>query len=209
MEDPGTTPPLIYFLETSHSGHCEYYASAMAILLREVGVPTRNVTGFSGAHYNSYGGYWAVRSGDAHAWVEAYVDDAWVTFDATPASNDALSSLGALLAELRALSSAVRARWEEWIIGYDLRSQRDLARSLGSWLGGGSSSSGDRTLTPTSDTELSPWRTIAIVLVLMAIALLSIADIACCCEVARRLRSDPSMRACARSSRSIASWRSR
>lgn len=173
MEDPGSTPPLVYFLDTSHSGHCEYYASAMAILLREVGVPTRNVTGFARAHYNAYGRYWAVRSGDAHAWVEVYLpDEGWVTFDPTPPSEETLGGLDAFVLEVRALSDALRARWQEWIVGYDLRSQRDLARTLGRWLGGGSSGAAtERGLTPEPERP-SPWRTVGIVLGLIALGVL-------------------------------------
>jgi transglutaminase-like putative cysteine protease len=171
MQDSGSTPPLLYFLETSHSGHCEYYASAMAILLREIGVPARSVTGFSGAHYNTYGGYWAVRSGDAHAWVEVYLDDeGWVAFDPTPASEAAPSAADSLLAEMRAISDAARARWQEWIIGYDLRSQRDLARTIGGWLGGGSGG-GSLGVTRDPAEHASPWRTAAIVLGLVAVAI--------------------------------------
>ena len=171
MADPGTTPPLDYFLETSHSGHCEYYASAMAILLREVGVPTRNVTGFSGAHYNAYGRYWSVLSGDAHAWVEVYLPrEGWVTFDPTPPGDDAMGPASSLLAEMRALTDAMRARWQEWIIGYDLRSQRDLARSLGAWLGGSDRSTGTRTSEGRRE-QPSPWRVIGIVIALIAAAI--------------------------------------
>ncbi len=171
MEDPGEQPPLVYFLGTSHSGHCEYYASAMAILLREVGVPTRNVTGFAGAHYNTYGGYWAVHQGDAHAWVEAYFPgEGWVTFDPTPRADLAPSAADSALAEVRALVDAARARWQEWIVGYDLRSQRDLARTLGRWLGGGSSGSSASTIITGDDEQPAPWRTAAIVVVLLLVA---------------------------------------
>ncbi len=173
MEDPGEAAPLEHFLEVSRSGHCEYYASAMAILLRELGVPTRNVTGFSGAHYNAYGRYWAVRSGDAHAWVEVYLgDEGWVSFDPTPPSTAEPNAADALLAELRAISDAMRARWQEWIVGYDLRSQRELARTLGRWLGGGGSPGVARTsAAATDDQRLSPWRTAAILLGLVALAI--------------------------------------
>ena len=174
MDDPGSEPPLEHFLETSHSGHCEYYASAMAILLRTLGVPTRNVTGFSGAHYNSYGRYWSVRSGDAHAWVETYLqDEGWVTFDPTPPSDETFGATDSLLAELRALTDAMRSRWQEWIIGYDLRSQRELARTLGRWLGGGASETGAHRTSEDAASRPSPWRTIGIVLALMFLAVLA------------------------------------
>jgi hypothetical protein len=145
----------------------------MAILLREVGVPTRNVTGFSAAHFNSYGRYWAVRSGDAHAWVEAYLPgEGWTTFDPTPPSDATPNAADALFAEMRALSDALRARWEEWIIGYDLRSQRNLARSLGQWLGGGSST-GTRGVDGAPERPWSPWRAAGVVLLLIALGILA------------------------------------
>lgn len=173
MEDPGLEAPLVYFLTTSHSGHCEYYASAMAILLREVGVPTRNVTGFARAHFNSYGRYWTVRSGDAHAWVEAYLPgEGWTTFDPTPPSDATPNAADALFGELRAVSDALRARWEEWIVGYDLRAQRDIARSLGRWLGGGGGSS-TRGIDRDVGRSWSPWRAGGIVVCLIILAILA------------------------------------
>jgi transglutaminase-like putative cysteine protease len=164
MEDPGELPPLVYFLDTSHTGHCEYYASAMAILLREVGVPTRNVTGFSSAHHNPYGGYWAVRSGDAHAWIEAHLDgEGWVTFDPTPPIALDRGAMNGLLDQVRAIGDALRARWQEWIVGYDLRSQRDIARGIARWLSG----TGDASVRPTAredaeERRSAPWRILAI-----------------------------------------------
>jgi len=66
--------PLDHFLFESHAAHCEFYSTAMAVLLRSVGVPTRNVTGFVGGTYNRFGRFYAVRQGDAHSWVEVYLD---------------------------------------------------------------------------------------------------------------------------------------
>ncbi len=171
MQDPGDRPPLVAFLEVTRRGHCEYFASAMAILLREVGVPSRNVTGFSGATYNSYGGYWVVRSGDAHAWIEAYLDgEGWVTFDPTPASDVAFED--GIGRELSAIMDALRTRWETWIVGYDLRSQRTLARSLADLFGGGERNRERRLLA--DDTHAgsgSPWRGIATVLGLIVLVI--------------------------------------
>lgn len=172
MPDPGGELPLVAFLEHGHVGHCEYYASAMAVLLREVGVPSRNVTGFATAHYNPYGHFWAVRSGDAHAWVEAFLPgEGWVTFDPTPTAVSEPSASERLLAELHALSDAVRARWEEWIIGYDLRAQRDLGRRLASWVSGLGSSSepaGPGVAEPAPTERPSPWRIVLVVVGVIA-----------------------------------------
>src|SRR6185369_9910820 len=77
--------PLDHFLFESKRGHCEFYSTAMAIMLRTLEVPTRNVTGFVGGSYNRFGKFYAVRQGDAHSWVEAWIDEyGWLTFDPTP-----------------------------------------------------------------------------------------------------------------------------
>lgn len=76
--------PVSYFLFKRKEGHCEYFASAMVVLLRALHVPARLATGYYAAHYNPITGYYEVRELDAHAWVEAYVNDAWITFDPTP-----------------------------------------------------------------------------------------------------------------------------
>ncbi len=73
-----------YFLFKRKEGHCEYFASSMVVLLRALHVPARLVTGYYAAHYNPITGYYEVRELDAHAWVEAYVNYAWITFDPTP-----------------------------------------------------------------------------------------------------------------------------
>jgi hypothetical protein len=85
-----TTPrgadPVLAFLER-RSGHCEYFASALALLARGAGIPARVVAGYRVAELNPIGGYHVVRERDAHAWVEAYVEGrGWLTLDATPSS---------------------------------------------------------------------------------------------------------------------------
>lgn len=79
--------PVLDFLDTHPRGHCEYFASALALLGRAAGVPTRVVGGYRVAERNPLGDYYVVREKNAHAWVEAW-DPArgWVTLDATPAS---------------------------------------------------------------------------------------------------------------------------
>src|SRR5262249_37169661 len=87
METDNRREPLDYFLFDRREGQCEYFSSAMAVLLRAVGVPTRNVNGFLGGEWNEYGKYIAVRSGDAHSWVEVYLEGVgWTTWDPTPSA---------------------------------------------------------------------------------------------------------------------------
>jgi len=84
--------PVIEFLFSSSEGHCEYFASAHALLARTLGIPARVVVGYRAVERNPVTGHLVVRERDAHAWVEAW-DGRWVTFDPTPAGD------GALLAE--------------------------------------------------------------------------------------------------------------
>ena len=77
--------PVLQFLLKDPQGHCEYFASAMALLARASGVPARIVTGYRPSERNPFGGYWVVRESHAHAWVEAHLPErGWVGFDPSP-----------------------------------------------------------------------------------------------------------------------------
>jgi len=133
LESPSgaASNPLDHFLFESRRGHCEFYSTAMAILLRTLGVPSRNVAGFIGGTYNRFGDFYAVRQGDAHSWVEVYVDGSgWRRFDPTPPSDAApQSEISGALAFLRDLVEAAAQRWSRHVIGYDLPQQMQLLRS--------------------------------------------------------------------------------
>ncbi|MBI4705387.1 MAG: transglutaminase domain-containing protein [Deltaproteobacteria bacterium] len=81
---PKHREPVEDFLLQEKTGHCEYFASAMALLARALGIPARVVAGYRVTEHNALGGYFIVRERDAHAWVEAWVDGAWQSFDPTP-----------------------------------------------------------------------------------------------------------------------------
>jgi len=72
------------FLERSKSGHCEYFATATALLLRAAGVPTRYATGFAMLEYSDLEEAYVVRARHAHAWTRAWVDGQWIEIDTTP-----------------------------------------------------------------------------------------------------------------------------
>ncbi|MEW6282759.1 MAG: transglutaminase domain-containing protein, partial [Candidatus Eremiobacterota bacterium] len=80
------TSTLEQFLEKRPPAHCEFFATAMATMLRTQGVPTRYVVGFvvDPTDRNPIGGYFMVRGRHAHAWVEVYLNGRWETFDPTP-----------------------------------------------------------------------------------------------------------------------------
>jgi protein-glutamine gamma-glutamyltransferase len=124
--------PLDHFLFESKRGHCEFYSTAMAIMLRTLDVPTRNVTGFVGGTYNRFGRFYAVRQGDAHSWVEVFLDgEGWVTFDPTPPADAApKSELVGVWAYLRDFVEATSQRWDRHVVGYDLNQQVSLFQAL-------------------------------------------------------------------------------
>jgi len=78
--------PLEDFLFVTRRGHCEFFASAMAMMLREIGIPSRVVHGYLSHSFNPLTGFYEVRTFDGHAWVEAYIDGVgWMTFEPTAA----------------------------------------------------------------------------------------------------------------------------
>jgi hypothetical protein len=126
----GSKHPLEVFLFEARRGHCEYFATALAVMLRTQGIPSRNVTGFVGGEWNRFGGYFAVRQADAHSWVEAYLEGhGWVTLDPTPPSRDAFGP-EQLFRDIDEMVDALRAYWMTQVVGYDLRMQVRGLREL-------------------------------------------------------------------------------
>jgi protein-glutamine gamma-glutamyltransferase len=117
--------PLAHFLFERRKGHCEYFASAMTVMLRTVGIPARLATGFQSGVYNSMTGLWLVRASDAHTWVEAWIPGhGWSTFDPTPP--DPNQSLP-LMAQLGLYFDAAQTFWQQWVVSYDAGQQGSLA----------------------------------------------------------------------------------
>lgn len=124
--------PIETFLFDSQAGHCEYYATALALLLREVGVPTRIVNGYYGAHYNDVGDFYAVRQADAHSWVEVdFGPLGWVTFDPTPPSGRTAGDDASWWPAGAQLIDALRNAYLQWVIDYDFGKQLELLEGLG------------------------------------------------------------------------------
>ncbi len=97
LQDP-EMDPVEDFLFNRKQGHCQYFASAMALMLRTVGIPTRLVNGFKGGMKNDLTGEFEVQQRHAHTWVEALLEDPlstpsesrlkWVVYDPTPSARD-------------------------------------------------------------------------------------------------------------------------
>jgi transglutaminase-like putative cysteine protease len=125
--DPGEQP-LSTFLFKAKAGHCEYFASSMAILLRAAGVPTRLVNGFLAGEYNPVGGDYIIRQSNAHSWVEVYVPGSdWIEFDPTPPDETGPSD--GLFAQLSRYTDAAELYWNSYVLIYDSTSQVQLFRS--------------------------------------------------------------------------------
>jgi transglutaminase-like putative cysteine protease len=107
---PVGVEPVEEFLFQSKKGHCEYFASAAALLGRAAGIPTRIVTGYRVSEQSRFG-YSIVRERNAHAWVEAWTGERWQTFDPTPADPNATES-SEQTPLLAALSDRAATAWE-------------------------------------------------------------------------------------------------
>ncbi|MCF8721395.1 transglutaminase TgpA family protein [Nitrospina gracilis] len=109
------------FLFVRKEGHCEYFASAMVLLLRLNGVPARMVNGFMGTEWNEMGNYMIVRQAHAHSWVEAYIPGkGWKTYDPTPP--DPAAGLNRLNALSRTYDM-MRLYWQRYVVKYSARDQ--------------------------------------------------------------------------------------
>jgi len=129
----GTEDPVDHFLFESKEGHCEFYATAMAVLLRSAGIPARLVNGFHGGDYNPAGDYFIVRQRHAHSWVEAYFPGiGWEVFDPTPtvAGDDQEVQLR-FSSLVRGWVDIASVRWRRTVLYYDQGDQFDaLDRGL-------------------------------------------------------------------------------
>ncbi len=141
--EPDGVDAVDHFLFETKRGFCEHIASAMAVLLRSVGVPTRLVVGYGPGERNPLTGYFEVRQSDAHAWVEVWYPQAgWLPYDPTfgvpPAEpsagarflgGEALAALArtigqrvpesmkqAIGAASRGIAAAAGAVWDAWLV---------------------------------------------------------------------------------------------
>lgn len=132
LELPQAEPadPLAFFLFHRRKGHCEYFASAMAVMLRTLGIPTRMVTGFQSGIYNPISGWQLIRTSDAHSWVEAWLPQrGWTTFDPTPP--DPNPERFSWLTRLGFYSDAAEVFWSDWVVNYNLDRQLQLRSRVG------------------------------------------------------------------------------
>ncbi len=143
--------PIDDFLFSTRRGFCEHFSSSFAFLMRAAGIPTRVVTGYQGGEFNPIGNYLIVRQADAHAWAEVWIaGEGWVRVDPTAAVSPARIQRGiasavpvgdplpvlmraefSWLRQLRHTWDAAANAWNQWVLGFDDRRQRDLLRRVG------------------------------------------------------------------------------
>lgn len=129
----GGADPLADFLFNVREGHCEYFASAMAIMLRTQGIATRVVNGFQQGEYNETADVFVVRQKDAHSWVEVYFpqEKVWVPFDPTPSvGRFSQNATAGLTDRINKYIEALETFWIQYVVAFDNQEQRSLFRSI-------------------------------------------------------------------------------
>ncbi|NWG14429.1 MAG: DUF3488 domain-containing protein [Acidobacteria bacterium] len=128
----GSADPLAAFLFEFREGHCEYFATAMAVMLRQIGIPSRLVNGFRVGEYSTLGDMWVVRQSDAHSWVEAYFKPyGWLEFDPTPTEPRPVRTGLARL--VSAALDALDVWWWDGVVSYDIWKQSAMVGAASSW----------------------------------------------------------------------------
>jgi transglutaminase-like putative cysteine protease len=128
--------PLERFLFEERRGHCEFFATAMVVMLRSQGIPARFVTGFLGGEPSNFEGYYIVRQGNAHAWVEAWVPEVgWQLFDPTPPGGRPGIGEGGLAAVMGQVWDYVLFRWDRYVLTFGVYDQIQLfMQARGLWM---------------------------------------------------------------------------
>ncbi len=126
--------PILDFLRNTKRGHCEYFASSLAMLLRSVGIPARVVNGFKGGDWDLTRSSIVVRQKHAHSWVEASLwteknrTAEWITLDPTPGAErlDSVAAVSQVPRNVRRFSDQVRFYWVFYVAGFNAERQTEL-----------------------------------------------------------------------------------
>jgi transglutaminase-like putative cysteine protease len=138
----GAANPLQDFLERSRAGHCEYFASALALMLRHRGIPARVANGYRLGPWIEEGGYFLVTQDEAHSWVEYYdaASGSWRVADPTPPAPASALDSGGILTALARWSDSLRFRWDRNVVRFSDQDQvtglgwiQDRAAALARW----------------------------------------------------------------------------
>lgn len=130
IQDP-LIDPVEDFLINRRTGHCEYFASAGALMLQSVGVPARVVNGYKGYENNSVSGRSEVKQKHAHTWLEAYIDGHWETLDPTPvAPREEAVSQTSQLAWWKDLTAVLNDSWRDFVQSMSPQRQEAMAKPV-------------------------------------------------------------------------------
>jgi hypothetical protein len=122
---------LEHFLFERRAGHCEYFSTAMVVMLRTLGIHARNVNGFLGGRWSQFGDYLAVTQNEAHSWVEVWFQGyGWVAFDPTPAAASEGELLTAWFWPGRIFFDGLQHRWSKWVLDYGTDEQAGIFAGL-------------------------------------------------------------------------------
>ena len=154
---------LHHFLFERREGHCEYFSTAMVVLLRSVGIHARNVNGFLGGQWSDFGNYLVVTQNEAHSWVEVWFPRyGWVTFDPTAAGAGSAALLTSWFWPGRILFDVVQHRWNKWVLDYSIDDQMGILSGL---VGGRSVE--QIVSSDSAQSGPSPWGAAAMILVVV------------------------------------------
>jgi transglutaminase-like putative cysteine protease len=129
--------PVDVFINRSRLGHCELFASALALMVRSQGIPARVVSGLRGAEWNPSSRAYIVRSDMAHLWVEVYfIGVGWVRFDPSPPTNIDTSAMGWLSRLVSQQLMSAKMLWYQNVVGFNQGIQLDQLRDIGIGIGG-------------------------------------------------------------------------
>ena len=127
---PVASDALEQFIFKTKKGNCEYFASAMGVMLRMAQIPSRLVAGYLGGYYSETGGYYIVNEENAHVWVEAWEEElgGWVRYDPTPVVETSLEDGG--YSKLALYLDLVDYQWARLVMNYDLETQEALLQAF-------------------------------------------------------------------------------
>jgi len=136
LPPPGDVHPIEHFLFETRSGNCEYFAGALCLMLRSLGIPARVVEGFAGKEETPVPTEFVVRFALAHAWVEADLDGStWTPLDATPASSIRTGGRE-LWRRLFDYYDRIQYQWIKYVVYFDRADQGAVFGFLGGLLSG-------------------------------------------------------------------------
>lgn len=122
---------LEHFLFDRQAGHCEYFSTALVVLLRSIGIEARNVNGFLGGQWSDFGNYLVVTQNEAHSWAEVWFPGyGWVMLDATPAGVGTVTAFDSWFWPGRIWFDGIQHRWNKWVLDYSADDQTGIFAGL-------------------------------------------------------------------------------